>query len=272
MSTNHVGAQSEAVFARLRDWAVANFDLTRVELPGTKLANQPEPSESDPAGTAWIRAQLLGAGARQITIGPHGKRQHLRLLHLDVFTPRGPGRFTAETIANQLAEQYRAQLDADGRITYGEPDCHEMDVAEEEADPWYRYAVDIPVRYQFNPDSPVVEVGYPVLTITQTAHGLAAGQAVYSNAGTWAKAISMAAATLADGIVVSAPDADTVHISVGPTARVNAHGHAIGATLWLSQSTAGALTTEPVSGLKQRVATALDANTLKLHDDIGEAS
>jgi hypothetical protein len=268
--SGEVRTLGNALRTRVESWADAHLDFARVELPNEPFP-RPTPDQGDALATSWVRVQILGVRSRQITNGPTGKREYRRLLHFEVYTPAGINQMLAEDIAGTIADFFRGTTDGSGSITYEEPDPHESDTQE---DPWYRWAVSIPVRFQFHPDTPLLEAVNPVVTITQAAHGFAAGDAVYQSAGTWAKAIATAEATLADGVVVSTPDTSTAHIALGGLAKVPAHGFTpLGATLWMSQGTAGLLTTsEPGSGLKQRVATVIDASTLQLHLDRGEGT
>jgi len=83
--------------------------------------------------------------------------------------------------------------------------------------------------------------------ITQAAHGFVAGDVVYLNSMTWTKARADAVATAeAVGIVESAPDADTFVIVYNGT--ISLSGLSAGAVYFLSDSTAGLLTTtEPTT-------------------------
>ena len=97
-------------------------------------------------------------------------------------------------------------------------------------------------------------------------HGFAVGDLVYKfGSSTWAKAVGSAGATVADGIVIAVPDADTAYIATrdGTPATKTAHGlGAAGTVVFLHQSSAGAMATGLTSGIVQRVGKVLDADTI----------
>lgn len=99
------------------------------------------------------------------------------------------------------------------------------------------------------------------------AHGFAVGDLVYkSGSTTWAKATNAAGTSVADGIVVSVPDANTAYINTraGVPATKTAHGlGAAGTVVYLS--TAGGMTATAPSPIRQRVGKVLDANTVLFH-------
>lgn len=102
------------------------------------------------------------------------------------------------------------------------------------------------------------------LSATQVAHGYSALDLVYHDGTTWELAQADADATVALGIVVYVPDADTFSVLVQPQViTAAAHGYTPGAPLFLSQATPGLITeTEPGSGIVQRVGTALGAGEI----------
>lgn len=274
--TTPIEALGTAVRTRLLDWAVVNFDTTRVDLPGDPIASLPAADPLNPTGTSWVRLTDYVDLAQRLAISPTGKRQYFGTIYAEVFAPAGTGDSYVRSVAGSIAEYFRNQTDQAGAIWYEEPEPRFAPLPEEEAD-LIRYEVRIPVHYQFNPDDVPLEVSYPVETYAPgSAHGLSAGNAVYRvDSSTWAKAQANSEATVAMGVVVSVPTSTLAHISVGPTASVQAHGLGAGGTkLYLSQVTAGLLTaTAPTSGISQLVATVLDANRLKLHDlKVEEAS
>ena len=98
------------------------------------------------------------------------------------------------------------------------------------------------------------------------AHGFAAGDLVYrSSATAWAKAVASAGSTVADGIVVAVPNADTAYINTRDGVLVTKTAHGLGAAgvvVFLHQSSAGAMTTGLSSGIVQRVGKVMDANSI----------
>lgn len=105
-------------------------------------------------------------------------------------------------------------------------------------------------------------------TFTQVAHGLSVGNMVYFD-GIWRKAKADAATTLAEGLVSEVSGDNIIVVLInGIFVSVTAHGlGAAGTTLWVSDSTAGALTsTEPSAGgsYSQVVGQTIDANTIAL--------
>lgn len=103
---------------------------------------------------------------------------------------------------------------------------------------------------------------------TQAAHGFAAGDAVYHGAGGWALARADDVDTLAAGIVLSAPDANSFRVAylAGQEVTLAAHGlGAAGTVLYLSEATAGlVVTSAPSTGFIQRLGQVKDSNTLIL--------
>lgn len=105
------------------------------------------------------------------------------------------------------------------------------------------------------------------LKLTQTSHGFSPGDLVYpDSATTWAKADGSAIASVAEGIVVSVPDANTAWIVTTDGSLLTLTGHGLGSAggrLWLDQSTAGAITsTQPVVGVIQPVGRVVDDDTI----------
>lgn len=85
-------------------------------------------------------------------------------------------------------------------------------------------------------------------SFTQTAHGFAVGDVIYNNAGTWAKAKADADATSETiGMVSAVADADNFTLTTGGYIS-GLSGFTAGSTYYLSDATAGALTsTEPTT-------------------------
>lgn len=95
------------------------------------------------------------------------------------------------------------------------------------------------------------------------AHGFSVGNLVYkSGASTWAKAISTASSTYADGVVVAVPSANVAYIATkfGQPYTKTAHGFgSAGTAVYLSDSVAGNAT---ASVTDQQIGQVLDANTI----------
>lgn len=111
---------------------------------------------------------------------------------------------------------------------------------------------------------------------TQAAHGFSVGNAVYFD-GTWHKAKADATTTLCEGIVVEVADVDnfTVYVPGGQFVTITAHGlGAAGSPLYLSASSAGALTTSVPAGgnYTQTLGQIIDANTIALQSFSAEPS
>jgi len=107
------------------------------------------------------------------------------------------------------------------------------------------------------------------------AHGFALLDAVYSSGvSTWVGARADAESTLADGIVVAVPSADTFVVATAGRFRVPAHGKTAGSDYYLSAATAAALTTtKPGAGnFVQRVMVPVDADTVLVNIDAGVAA
>lgn len=109
---------------------------------------------------------------------------------------------------------------------------------------------------------------------SQSAHGLSVGNLVYNNAGTWTKARANADTTLAEALVVAVESTSLFRVRyIGPgEVTYTAHGlGAAGTKLYLSQGTAGAITTTaPTSGIRQQVGKVLDTNKLILWPHVVE--
>ena len=101
--------------------------------------------------------------------------------------------------------------------------------------------VPLGLSFRIWPD-PTAEALVGTKTYTQAGHGLSVGQFVYrTGAGAWALAIATAESTLAQGIVTGATT-DSVTIFFGGALDYSAHGlGSVGATMYLSASTAGAV-------------------------------
>jgi hypothetical protein len=102
---------------------------------------------------------------------------------------------------------------------------------------------------------------------------LTQGQAVALTSSGIVAARANAAATLAIGIVNRVRTVDKIDVTHEGKATVAAHGYGpAGARLYLSQVTAGALTTTaPTAGLRQEVARVVDADTLLVRPQVAEA-
>lgn len=103
---------------------------------------------------------------------------------------------------------------------------------------------------------------------TQSAHGLSVGDLVCWATSQWAKAIATADSTMAQAIVIAVEDSATFRALylAGTEWTWSAHGQgSAGAALYLSQATAGDMTTtRPTSGRIQQVGQVKDTNTLIL--------
>lgn len=109
---------------------------------------------------------------------------------------------------------------------------------------------------------------------SQASHGLSVGNLVYANGATWTKARANADTTLAEALVVAVESTSLFRVRyIGPgEVTYTAHGlGAAGTKLYLSQGTAGAITTTaPTSGIRQQVGKVLSANKLILWPHIVE--
>ena len=109
---------------------------------------------------------------------------------------------------------------------------------------------------------------------SQASHGLSVGNLVYANGATWTKARANADTTLAEGLVVAVESTSLFRVRyIGPgEVTYTAHGlGAAGTKLYLSQGTAGAITTTaPTSGIRQQVGKVLSTNKLILWPHIVE--
>lgn len=101
-------------------------------------------------------------------------------------------------------------------------------------------------------------------TISLTAHGFVAKNIIQKTASSYQKSLADSEANAAAvGIVESINGADTFTVVYGGKLAATAHGFTVGATLYLSQSSSGALTsTAPTTGVLKPVAIASDANSL----------
>lgn len=100
-------------------------------------------------------------------------------------------------------------------------------------------------------------------TSAQTSHGRSQGDAVYpDSSGDWQGAIATGVATLARAVVQYSIDSDNLMVLVVPgTVSSPSHGWTVGSSLYLSQSSAGAVTaTKPSSGWIQLLGYVLDSD------------
>lgn len=264
-----VQTSETALRTRVWNWAVTNLSTSRLELPNTNI-QRPTPDPSNAAATTWARLTIRNGDFARLGLGDFARREAIGVGIVDVYTPKGVGTALAAGHADTLLATFRNQTD--GAVVYEEPSAR---VPETQEPDLFRVQVEIPFRLEFQPDAGIEQVVYPVITISQAAHGFAAEDAVYVASGTWAKAQADSESTLAHGLVVGVPDTGTANISLGPIAKIAAHGLGAGGTkLYLSQGTAGLLTsTKPTTGIEQFVATVLDADRLLLHDlKVQEAS
>jgi len=103
--------------------------------------------------------------------------------------------------------------------------------------------------------------------IAQTAHGLAALDAVRFDGTNWVKAIANADGSgAAQAIVSSVIDANTFDVVTKGVFTITGHGLTVANYYWLDQTTAGAIvSTAPTSGTAQSVLFVRDANTISVN-------
>lgn len=79
---------------------------------------------------------------------------------------------------------------------------------------------------------------------TEATHGFSAQQVVMKNSTTWVKAKADAGSTMpAFGLVVNVPNTDTFRVASTGRVKIASHGLTVGSLYYVSDSTAGALTT-----------------------------
>jgi hypothetical protein len=103
--------------------------------------------------------------------------------------------------------------------------------------------------------------------VNQVGHGLAVGDIIYNNVGTWEKALADDRDTLAFAMVAEVIDVDTFRYASYGRVTVTGHGFATGEYLFLSAVLAGGLTTTEPQGLtlfSDPVCKVVDANTLEV--------
>lgn len=108
--------------------------------------------------------------------------------------------------------------------------------------------------------------------VTQVKHGFGIMDQVYKNtSGEWALARADSASTLRTASVFKVVDEDTFVVIFTGVIAIPGHGFEVGQMYYLSATVAGAATTTPtdaIANYNQPVFTPLDADTLKVHDDI----
>jgi Major tropism determinant N-terminal domain len=134
--------------------------------------------------------------------------------------------------------------------------------------PTYVFHIDaagaVTVLKQPSSDDRIVEV------ITQAAHGFAPLAPVYHNGTAWALARADSANTVASGIVSAVVDANNFVLTMAGMIDLTAHGLTVGHWYWLSQATAGVMTsTQPSTGIAHSLAFVPTANTVLVK--IGQA-
>lgn len=246
-------AQGQTIRARF----FANWDTTAIAWPNRNHV----PTQ----GTAWVRLTIREGRAFQRAL--LGQRRALGVVLVDIFVVEGTGDGTARTYADSICNIFR-RIQVDG-IRFIEPMARES-VTQEPG--WYRWTVEVPFEADSDPGVSSVSASYPVQLVAQSSHGFAVGDFVYASGGTWAKAQADDGGTLALGCVIGAPDVDNFRVALWGTATVPSHGYgSAGAKVYLSQDTAGAGTTSaPTTGIRQQVATVIDADTLLVHDFAAE--
>jgi len=104
--------------------------------------------------------------------------------------------------------------------------------------------------------------------VTQVAHGFAVGEQVYRDAaGAWALAQADDIATMRNGMVEQAIDADTFVVVYMGLLTWPTHGFTPNTSYFLDQATPGAVVTpQPAAGFAQFCFTAMDADTVLISD------
>lgn len=80
------------------------------------------------------------------------------------------------------------------------------------------------------------------LDITQSTHGFSVQDVLYNNAGTWTKALADDAETLGIGIVTAVADTDNFTVTCTGVVTITGHALIVGDYYYLSEGTAGLLT------------------------------
>lgn len=110
------------------------------------------------------------------------------------------------------------------------------------------------------------------LRVAQTAHGFGVMDQIYkSTSGDWVLARANDVGTLCTASVYYTEDADNFVAVLTGKITITGHGFTVGQTYYLSATIAGAVTTTPVDEslyYYQPMFTVLDANTLKVHENI----
>lgn len=139
-----VRTAKEVVYEHARSaWADAQA------LPRTRIAIDNLPFDM-PDNAPWARLTVRNVGSTQETLGERGHRrwQHLALLFISIFTPRGSGSGAADDLADA------ARRACQGRRLGGADDIVLLEARVREApdpsddSPWYSVVVEIPFYYR----------------------------------------------------------------------------------------------------------------------------
>lgn len=238
----------------------------------------PTVDPADYAASIWARlnltpvpravAPLAGVGRPgPVGIGPLAPTYREGLITVEHFGPRGSG---ADGLLGKVDET-RAIFH---RARFGNVVCRDAEPADivGSEDEWFQVNAGIfyYVMELFEEGDMADRV---VETYAQAAHGRTVGEAVALTGSGIAAAQANASETLAVGVVSRFRTADKIDVAHEGLVTVAAHGYgAVGTRLYLSQVTAGALTTTaPTTGLKQEVARVWDADTLLVRPQVAES-
>lgn len=188
------------------------------------------------------------------------------LIVTQLFGPRGSGM----ALLLPYVDETRAAFH---RARFGNVVCKDVDPADivgSEGE-WFQVNVTTPY-YVLEIFEEAMASDRVVETYDQTAHAMTIGKAVLLSTGGIVLARANSADTLADGVISRVRTADKLDVTHEGRVTLSAHGYgAAGTKLYLSQATAGLLTTTaPLSGLKQEVARVWDENTILVRPKTAE--
>lgn len=228
---------------------------------------------SSPAAVVWVRPSVRGVAgtSRPWGLGATSPRYREGLVYVQHF---GPAEYGEASLAPKVDEtigifERRSIAVGTTRVVCRDAEINRVG----SSGSWHQINVTVPYYVQDDADGITgVPEGATVREFTQSSHGFAVGNAIYRKAdSTWAKAQADAAGTLALGLVTRV-SGDVFAVSAPGGFFVIEHG--LGSTpadVYLSQGTAGALTTTaPTTGISQRLGRVISASILSLNIEQGQ--
>jgi hypothetical protein len=250
----------------------SNWLTTGIAWPGATFAT-PSRTSDPTAPAAWVAFDLENLSRDRITPAWVQSNDAVEIDYYEEELHQGDALIRQRI--DLLMAIFNDAADVDGSIYFDEPFLEPSTIQYPGAKgEWRQATIRVPIR-RFNDISTtellrLAGMGDTQMVITETAHGGAVGDFFGESAGTWSKAIADGVGPLSSGVISTVIDVDNFVLTTVGAVKITAHGWSAG-PLYLDQSTAGtAGSSAPVTGIRQQVAIAVDADRIIVNQYIAE--